>query len=92
MAAQPAGVSAAPPSFESSATSSPSLGNAQFQAGTDCCPRPEQKQAADEAQHQMSAANIRTKVAFVNPSSHFKTQGNTSQGTTVIGANGCLKK
>lgn len=52
--------------------SSPSLGDAQFQASTDCFPRLEQNQAAAKVQHQMTAANIRIKVAFSHPSSNFK--------------------
>lgn len=56
--------------------SSPSLGDAQFQASTDCFPRLEQNQAAAKVQHQMIAANIRIKVAFSHPSSNFKIRGN----------------
>lgn len=56
--------------------SSPSLGDAQFQVSTDCCPRLEQKQAAAKVQQQMTAANVRIKVA----SSNFKIRGNTFSG------------
>lgn len=60
--------------------SSPSLSDGQLQASTDCFPKLEQNQAATKAQHQMTAAIIRIKVTFLNPSSNFKIQGNTFSG------------